>query len=128
MPRKFRRIRAAGRPLGVPLGDGRAISSRSAKAKYLSDSGFAADLNIDGGIPPASRNHLVPTGSDTPDLRAAASLLMPVAINVQNSCRLRRPATDGRPGDRNGGRPHRSGSPFLNTHRNLLCRGVATIG
>ena len=40
------------------------------------------------------------------------SLLIPVAINVQNSCRSARAATDGRPGDRNGGRPHRSDRSF----------------
>jgi transposase InsO family protein len=43
---------------------------------------------------------------------AAASLLMPVAMNLQNSCRSLRPATGGRPGDRNGGLPHRSDRRF----------------
>jgi putative transposase len=88
------------------------MSSRSANDRYLPDSGFAAGLNIAGGIPPASRNHLVPTGCDTPALIAAASLLIPVAINVQNSCRSLRVVTGGRPGDRNGGRPHRSDRRF----------------
>jgi hypothetical protein len=88
------------------------MSSRSVNDKYLPDSGFAAGLNIAGGIPPASRNHLVPTGCDTPALIAAASLLIPVAINVQNSCRSLRVATGGRPGDRNGGLPHRSDRRF----------------
>ena len=43
---------------------------------------------------------------------AAASLLMPVAMNLQNSCRSLRLATGGRPGDRKGGRPHRSDRRF----------------
>ena len=88
------------------------MSSRSAKDRYLPDSGFAAGLNIAGGIPPASRNHLVPTGCDTSALSAAASLLIPVAINAQNICSSLRVATGGRPGDRNGGRPHRSDRRF----------------
>jgi putative transposase len=37
---------------------------------------------------------------------------MPVAMNVQNRCSSLRPATDGRLGDRNGGRHHRSDSRF----------------
>ena len=89
------------------------MSSRSANDRYLPDSGFAAGLNIAGGIPPASRNHLVPTGCDNPALSAATSLLIPPAIYVQNSCRSLRVATGGRPGDRNGGRPHRSDRRFF---------------
>ena len=90
-----------------------AISSRSANDKYLPDSGFAAGLNIAGGIPPAFGNHLVPTGCDTPAFIAAASLLIPVAISDQNSCPSLRVATGGRPGDRNRGRVHRSERRFL---------------
>ena len=39
---------------------------------------------------------------------AAASLLIPATMNVQNSWRSLRVEAVGRPGDRNGGRPHRS--------------------
>src|ERR671921_1671840 len=42
------------------------ISSRSSKERYRLESGFAEDLNMPGGIPPACRNHLDPTGIDTP--------------------------------------------------------------
>ena len=104
------------------------MSSRSANDRYLPDSGFAADLNIAGGIPPAFRNHLVPTGCDTPAFNAAASLLTPVAINVQNSCCSLRVATGGRPGDRNGGRVHRSERRFLLSMLRLHFRSVATTG
>lgn len=89
------------------------MSSRSSNDRYLPDGGFAAGLHIAGGIPPASRNHLVPTGCDTPALNAATSLLIPAAMSVQNSCRSLRVATGGRPGDRNGGRPHRSDRRFF---------------
>ena len=89
-------------------GGDQAISLRSAMKRYLPDSGFTAGLNIAGGIPPASWNYLVPTGCVTPALIAAAALLNPVEINVQNNRRSLRAATDGRPGDRNGGRPHRA--------------------
>lgn len=44
----------------------RAISSRSAKERYRPDGGLAEDLNIDGGMPPAFRNNLAPTGCDMP--------------------------------------------------------------
>src|SRR6266581_4595378 len=60
------------------------------------------------GIPPPSRNHRTPTGADTPAAAAASSLELPAAIARQNRCRSSRPATDGRPGDRIGGRPARS--------------------
>mgnify|MGYP001551593276 CR=1 FL=1 len=88
------------------------MSSRSANERYLPDSGFAVGLNIAGGMPPTFRNHLGPRGCDTPALSAATSLLIPVAINAQNSCRWLRVATGCRPGDRNGGRPQRSEGRF----------------
>jgi hypothetical protein len=59
-------------------------------------------------MPPAFRNHRVPTGGDTPASPAASSLSMPAAIAAQNRRRSSRPATDGRPGDGKGGRPERS--------------------
>ncbi|PYN94178.1 MAG: hypothetical protein DMD89_22260 [Candidatus Rokuibacteriota bacterium] len=59
-------------------------------------------------MPPASRNHRVPTAGDTPALTAASSLECPVAIAAQNrrcfSCRR----TEGRPGERSFARPARS--------------------
>ena len=52
---------------------------------------------------------------------AAASLLIPVAITVQNSCCSLRVATGGRPGDRNRGRVHRSERRFLlSIHASIL--------
>ena len=73
----------------------------------------AVRLVRERGIPPASRNHLVPTGCDIPAWIAASSLLIPVAINAQNSCRSRRVDAGGRPGDRNGGQPrHLLDEPF----------------
>ena len=89
-----------------------AISSRSANERYRPESGFAEDLNIAGGMPPAFRNHLVPTGCDTPASTAASSLLIPAAIANQNRLRSSRPATGGRPGDGNGARPDRSDRRF----------------
>jgi putative transposase len=68
---------------------------------------LAEDLNIAGGMPPAFRNHLVPTGCDTPASSAASSLLRPLAIARQNLFCSSRPAADGRPGDGNGARPDR---------------------
>ena len=84
-----------------------AISSRSANDRYRPESGFAEDLNIAGGMPPAFRNNLVPTGWDTPASSAASSLLSPVAIARQNLFCSSRPATGGRPGDGNEARPDR---------------------
>src|SRR5687768_4684909 len=89
-----------------------AISSRSTNDRYRPGSGFAEDLNIAGGMPPAFRNHLVPTGCDTPASTAASSLLLPAAIANQNRLRSSRPATGGRPGDGNSARPDRSDRRF----------------
>src|SRR5947208_886921 len=63
-------------------------------------------------MPPASRNHLVPTAGDIPASIAASSLAMPAAIAPQNLSRSSRPAVGGRPGDHNGGRPDRSERRF----------------
>jgi hypothetical protein len=82
-----------------------AISSRAANDRYRPESGLAEHRNIAGGMPPAFRNNLYPTGCDTPASSAAASLLSPAAIPRQNLLCSSRPATCGRPGDGNGARP-----------------------
>nr|WP_246790235.1 hypothetical protein [Bradyrhizobium sp. CCBAU 51765] len=69
---------------------------------------MAEDLNIAGGMPPAFRNSLLPTGCDSPAASAASSLLCPEAIAFQNLSCSSRPAADGRPGDGNGARPDRA--------------------
>lgn len=69
---------------------------------------MAEDLNIAGGMPPAFRNNLLPTGCDSPAASAASSLLCPEAIAFQNLFCSSRPAADGRPGDGNGTRPDRA--------------------
>jgi hypothetical protein len=84
-----------------------AISSRSASERYRPESGFAEDLNIDGGMPPAFRNNLGPAAGDTPALSAASSLFSPAAIACQNLACSARPATGGRPGERKGARVDR---------------------
>jgi hypothetical protein len=89
-----------------------AISSRSTNDRYRPDSGFDENLNIAGGIPPAFRNHLVPTGCDTSASSAASSLLSPAAIARQNLLCSSRPATGGRPGEGNGARPDRADRRF----------------
>src|SRR5207237_8398722 len=71
----------------------------SANERYRPESGFAEDLNIAGGMPPAFRNNLGPTASDNPALSAAFSLFNPAAIPRQNSSCSARPATGGRPSD-----------------------------
>src|SRR3954447_26434816 len=63
-------------------------------------------------MPPAFRNHRVPTAGGTSAAAAASSLAMPAAIATQNRRRSSRPATGGRPGDRNGARPDRSDLRF----------------
>ncbi|MGY4281546.1 transposase InsO family protein [Bradyrhizobium sp. LM2.7] len=85
-----------------------AISSRSTNERYRPESAFAEDLNIAGGMPPAFRNNLLPTGCDNPASSAASSLLSPAAIARQKLFCSSRPATDGRPGDGNGARPDRA--------------------
>jgi len=51
-------------------------------------------------MPPASRNHLAPTGADSPACAAASSLERPAAIADQNTRPCSRRATGGRPGER----------------------------
>src|SRR5215470_12097898 len=85
-----------------------AICSRSVNARYRPDHGGAEDLRCDAAMPPASRNHRVPTAGDTPASTAASSLGRPAAIATQNrrcsSCRR----TEGRPGECSLARPARS--------------------
>src|SRR5499427_6113779 len=85
-----------------------AICSRSVNARYRADDGGAEDLRCDAAIPPASRNHRVPTAGETPASTAASSLARPAAIATQNrrcsSCRR----TEGRPGEYSLARPARS--------------------
>src|SRR4051794_37997745 len=59
-------------------------------------------------MPPASRNQRVPRAGATPTPAAASSLERPAAIDTQNWRRSSRRATEGRPGDRNAPRRHRS--------------------
>jgi putative transposase len=63
-------------------------------------------------MPPAFRNHLVPTAGGTPASIAADSLALPAAIAAQNRRCSSRPATGGRPGEDNGARPDRSERRF----------------
>jgi hypothetical protein len=63
-------------------------------------------------MPPAFRNHLVPTAGGTPASIAADSLALPTAIAAQNRRCSSRPATGGRPGEDNGARPDRSERRF----------------
>ena len=51
-------------------------------------------------MPPASRNHLVPTADATPTATAASSLEAPLAISTQNLCRWSRCHPGGAPGER----------------------------
>ena len=76
------------------------MSSRSVKDRYLPDAGASSI----GGIPPALRNHRVPTGPDTPHATAASSLVSPAAICTQNA-RSRSRRIGGRPGERITARP-----------------------
>src|SRR3984893_8992001 len=88
------------------------MSPRSANERYGPESGLADCPNIACGLPPAFRNHLVPTAAATPASSAASSLSKPTAIAAQNRRRSSRPATEGRPGDDNGARPDRSERRF----------------
>jgi hypothetical protein len=66
---------------------------------------LAESLNIAGGMPPAFRNILVPTGCDIPAASAASSLVIPFAIPNQNRWSSDRSAAGGRPGDGSAARP-----------------------
>src|SRR3954467_11447365 len=85
-----------------------ATSSRSANDRYRPEGGFDDRASVDGGMPPASRNHRAPTAGDTPARSAASSLDRPAAIAAQNRRRSSRRATPGRPGERDTPRPDRS--------------------
>src|SRR6266850_6587636 len=85
-----------------------AICSRSVNARYRPDSGGAEGLRCDAAMPPASRNHRVPTAGDTPASAAASSLGRPAAIATQNRRCSSRRRTEGRPGERSFARPARS--------------------
>src|SRR6185369_2200557 len=85
-----------------------AICSRSVNARYRPDGGGAEGIRCDAAMPPASRNHRVPTAGDTPALTAASSLECPVAIATQNRRCSSRRRTEGRPGERSFARPARS--------------------
>jgi hypothetical protein len=63
-------------------------------------------------MPPASRNHRVPTTGDTPASTAASSLDKPAAIDAQNRRRSSRRAALGRPGERVTARSARSDRRF----------------
>ena len=85
-----------------------AICSRSSSDKYRLVAGGDDGERCDGGMPPCSRNHLVPTAGDTPAIRAASSLERPAAIACQNGRRSARCRTGGRPGDLIFARPTRT--------------------
>jgi hypothetical protein len=70
-------------------------------------------------MPPASRNQRTPTAGETPAEIAAASLDSPAATLAQDRLRSTRLATVGRPGDRSGLLPDRSGL-------RLRCPAIAT--
>ena len=72
-------------------------------------------------MPPAFRNNLGPTACDTPALSAASSLLIPAAIARQNRSCSARPATAGRPGDRNAARVDRFFRMFIATSARACC-------
>src|SRR5215212_2833589 len=99
-------------PYPWPCARHSATSSRSANDRYRPESGFDEGASAAGGMPPASRNHRVPTAGDTPARRAASSLAKPAAIAAQNRRRSSRPATPGRPGERKLSRPARSERRF----------------
>src|SRR3954463_5794383 len=85
-----------------------ATSSRSANDRYRPEGGLDDRASVDGGMPPASRNHRAPPADDPPTPTAASSLDRPAAIAVQNRRRSSRRATPGRPGERDTPRPDRS--------------------
>jgi len=100
-----------------------AITSRSENDRKRPESG----ARLNGGIPPVSRNHLVPTGCETPAANAASSLDSPPRMASQNRCRCSRRPAVGRPGERIGARPARAdrrrfGVPIATPP----CRDVAT--
>src|SRR5262245_12115055 len=89
-----------------------AICSRSLNARYRPDRGSAEGRRCDAAMPPASRNHRVPTAGDTPASTPASSLARPVAIAAQSRRRSSYRPTVGRPGDRRFVRPARADRLF----------------
>ncbi|MBB2914490.1 hypothetical protein FHS43_005802 [Streptosporangium becharense] len=92
--------------------------------RYLPDGGLSS-IN---GMPPPSRNHRDPTGPDTPQARAASSLVSPSAIFLQNARSTSR-RIGGRPGDRIADRPvrvviHPAGLPMQHLRIKVLRRPV----
>src|SRR4051812_25991557 len=80
------------------------------------------------GIPPRCRNQRDPTAPDTPQARAASSLLSPSLILTQNACSISRRA-GGLPGDLIAGRPvtvtiHPAGRPIATSTIKVLRRPV----
>ena len=74
-------------------------------------------------MPPDLRNHLEPTGGDTPASRAASSLERPVAIAAQNRTSSSRRAESGRPGECNLLRPDQSDRRL----RTVIATSYATV-
>lgn len=72
----------------------RPTSSRSANDRHLPEIG----LDMNSGMPPRCRNQRVPTACDTPTASAAFSLVIPVAICIQNSLSISR-RCEGAPGE-----------------------------
>ena len=75
-------------------------------------------------MPPDLRNHLEPTGGDTPASRAASSLERPVAIAAQNRTSSSRRAESGRPGECNLLRPDRSDRRLRTVIATSYARGL----
>jgi transposase InsO family protein len=80
------------------------------------------------GMPPRSRNHLVPAACDTPTAAAASSLDKPLAISHQNSRSTSR-RSEGLPGDFIGERPVKTfiqpaGLPISTSEIGVLRRAV----
>jgi hypothetical protein len=82
-----------------------AICSRSVNARYRPDGGGADGMRCDAAMPPASRNHRVPTAGHTPAPTAASSLERRAALAAQNQRRSSCRPTEGRPGERSLARP-----------------------
>ena len=66
-----------------PWARSRAICSRSVNDKHRPVAGGDDSERCDGGIPPHSRNHLVPTACDTPATRASSSLERSLVMAAQ---------------------------------------------
>src|SRR4029453_12121306 len=99
-----------------------AICSRSPRDKYRPVVGGDDGERCDGGMPPCSRNHLVPTACDTPAICAASSLEHPAAIACQNGRRSARCKTGGRPGDLIFARPDRTFLVSIATSKHEVLR------